>query len=136
MLTGINHLTLAISDLPTSIEFYKNSLGFKLMASWDAGAYLTIGDLWLCLSLDDKKEEAPQRDYTHYALSISQKNLASFKARLEVEGIRSWKDNKSEGDSFYFLDPDGHKLEAHVGDLRSRLKMCRLHPYSGMTFYE
>lgn len=136
MLTGINHLTLAISDLPASIEFYKNSLGFKLMASWDAGAYLTIGDLWLCLSLDDKKDDAPQLDYTHYAFSISQKDFASFKARLEAEGIRSWKDNKSEGDSFYFLDPDGYKLEAHVGDLCSRLAKCRLHPYSGMTFYE
>ncbi|SDX81514.1 Catechol 2,3-dioxygenase [Collimonas sp. OK242] len=136
MLTGINHLTLAISDLPASIEFYKNSLGFKLMASWDAGAYLTIGDLWLCLSLDDKKDDAPQVDYTHYAFSISQRDFASFKARLEAEGIRSWKDNKSEGDSFYFLDPDGYKLEAHVGDLCSRLEKCRLHPYSGMTFYE
>jgi catechol 2,3-dioxygenase-like lactoylglutathione lyase family enzyme len=136
VLTGINHLTLAISDLPASIEFYKNSLGFKLMASWDAGAYLTIGDLWLCLSLDDKKDDAPQVDYTHYAFSISQRDFASFKARLEAEGIRSWKDNKSEGDSFYFLDPDGYKLEAHVGDLCSRLEKCRLHPYSGMTFYE
>lgn len=136
MLTGINHLTLAISDLPASIEFYKNSLGFKLMASWDAGAYLTIGDLWLCLSLDDKKDDTPQLDYTHYAFSISQRDFASFKARLEAEGIRSWKDNKSEGDSFYFLDPDGYKLEAHVGDLCSRLEKCRLHPYSGMTFYE
>lgn len=45
-----------------------------------------------------------------------------------------WKDNKSEGQSFYFLDPDGHKLELHVGDLASRLAQCREKPYSGMRF--
>ena len=45
-----------------------------------------------------------------------------------------WKDNKSEGQSFYFLDPDGHKSELHVGDLASRLAQCRERPYSGMRF--
>lgn len=43
-------------------------------------------------------------------------------------------DNKSEGQSFYFLGPDGHKLELHVGDLVSRLAQCREKPYSGMRF--
>ncbi|OYQ98817.1 hypothetical protein B9P90_05980 [Citrobacter freundii] len=45
-----------------------------------------------------------------------------------------WKDNKSEGQSFYFFDPDGHKLELHVGDLSSRLAQCREKPYSGIRF--
>ncbi|GKQ11290.1 hypothetical protein NUKP79_50110 [Klebsiella quasipneumoniae] len=34
----------------------------------------------------------------------------------------------------YLLDPDGHKLELHVGDLSSRLAQCREKPYSGMRF--
>lgn len=136
MLTGINHLTLAIRHLPASIAFYQNTLGFKLKASWDAGAYLTLGECWLCLSLEQNKVESLRADYTHYAFSIAQQDFASFKARLEAERIRSWKENKSEGDSFYFLDPDGHQLEAHVGDLDSRLEQCRLAPYAGMTFYE
>lgn len=41
---------------------------------------------------------------------------------------------KSEGQSFYFLDPDGHKLELHVGDLASRLVQCREKLYFGMRF--
>ncbi|HEX5514181.1 MAG TPA: glutathione transferase, partial [Gammaproteobacteria bacterium] len=46
-----------------------------------------------------------------------------------------WKDNKSEGDSLYFLDPDGHKLEIHVGDLESRLAALREKPYEGLQLF-
>jgi hypothetical protein len=34
------------------------------------------------------------------------------------------------------VDPDGHKLEAHVGDLASRLAACRQRPYAGMKFFD
>ncbi len=50
MLTGLNHLTLAVADLPASIAFYRDLLGFRLEARWDQGAYLELGSLWLCLS--------------------------------------------------------------------------------------
>jgi catechol 2,3-dioxygenase-like lactoylglutathione lyase family enzyme len=73
MLTGLNHLTLAVRDLERSLVFYRNTLG----------------------------------------------NL-----------------NRSEGDSLYFLDPDGHQLEAHVGGLASRLAACREAPYDGMVFFD
>jgi catechol 2,3-dioxygenase-like lactoylglutathione lyase family enzyme len=136
VLTGINHITLAVRDLAISIGFYQDLLGFRLVACWDAGAYLSLGDLWLCLSLDDLKTKDPQADYTHYAFSISQSNLASFQERLQTEGFEAWKDNKSEGDSFYFLDPNGHKLEAHVGNLATRLAQCRVRPYVGMKFFD
>ncbi|MCV4861229.1 hypothetical protein OFB63_34790, partial [Escherichia coli] len=47
-----------------------------------------------------------------------------------------WKDNRSEGASYYFLDPDGHKLELHVGNLAQRLAACRERPYKGMVFFD
>jgi catechol-2,3-dioxygenase len=55
MLTGINHLTIAVTDLQSSIAFYKDVLGMRLKASWDGGAYLSVGDFWVCLSLDRKR---------------------------------------------------------------------------------
>ena len=102
------------------------------------GAHLSCGDLWLCLSLDAQRYYiAPQEsDYTHYAFSLDENDFAAFVARLTQAGVTSWKENKSEGASFYFLDPDGHKLEAHVGSLAQRLAACRAKPYKGMVFFD
>ncbi|QOV69384.1 FosA family fosfomycin resistance glutathione transferase [Citrobacter sp. BDA59-3] len=138
MLKGLNHLTLAVSDIASSIGFYHHLLGLPLHARWDNGAYLRCGDLWLCLSLDAQRRYiAPQEsDYTHYAFSIDENDFATFVARLTQAGITSWKENRSEGESLYFLDPDGHKLEAHVGSLAQRLAACRAKPYKGMMFFD
>jgi catechol 2,3-dioxygenase-like lactoylglutathione lyase family enzyme len=134
MLTGLNHLTLAVVDLPRSLAFYRDVLSLRVEATWDAGAYLSLPGLWLCLSQDPQRNTAPSADYTHYAFSLNQADFPLFVQRLKAANVQQWRENRSEGASFYFLDPDGHKLEVHVGDLASRLAACRLKPYSGMRF--
>ena len=137
MLSGLNHLTLAVSQLAPSVAFYQQLPGMTLRARWDNGAYFSCGDLWLCLSLDPQRRVTPpeESDYTHYAFSVAEADFAGFAARLEVAGVTMWKVNRSEGASYYFLDPDGHKLELHVGSLAQRLAACREQPYKGMVFY-
>ena len=120
MLQSLNHLTLAVSDLQKSLTFWHDLLGLTLHASWDSGAYLTCGDLWLCLSYDEARRVVlPQEsDYTHYAFSVAEQDFVLFSHKLEQAGVTVWKQNKSEGASFYFLDPDGHKLELQRGQPR------------------
>lgn len=132
MLNGINHITLAVRDLETSFHFYTELLGMRPHARWNEGAYLTLGGIWFCLSCDDSR---PAGDYTHIALDIAQKHLPTMRSRLQEADVPFWKDNKSEGDSLYILDPDGHKLEIHVGSLQSRLASLREHPYDGLIFF-
>jgi catechol 2,3-dioxygenase-like lactoylglutathione lyase family enzyme len=136
MLTGLNHLTLAVHDLQRSVAFYRDLLAFRLAAQWNAGAYLELGELWLCLTLDASDRPGATQGYTHYALSIAQPEFDTFCASLRASGMVEWQRNRSEGDSFYFLDPDGHQLEAHVGTLASRLEKCRRNPYEGMVFFD
>lgn len=132
MLSGINHITLAVSDLSVSFDFYVGTLSFTPEAKWASGAYLSSGGFWLCLALD---RPAAGNDYTHYAFSVPGEAFDAFAERLRSLGITEWKINKSEGKSVYFLDPDGHKLEIHDGDLKSRLRACLAEPYEGMEFY-
>jgi catechol 2,3-dioxygenase-like lactoylglutathione lyase family enzyme len=103
---------------------------------WDAGAYLSLHALWLCLSLDPLKAAGPSPDYTHFAFGIAQHNFDLFLHRLRSHAVIEWQQNRSERNSLYFLDPDGYKLEAHVGDLDSRLTQRRALPYSGMRFFD
>lgn len=136
MLSGLNHLTFAVQSLDLSVPFYKDLLGFRLKARWNTGAYLELDQLWLCLSLDEKRQQEPWPEYTHYAFSTTKEKFSPFVVKLIQAGVVEWKNNSSEGDSFYFLDPDGHKLEVHVGSLKSRLQECHEHPYAGMEFFD
>lgn len=126
-ITGLNHLTLAVHDVSRSVSFYTEVLGCKLSAVWNEGAYLEAGELWLCLSYDPAACTSPHPDYTHIAFTVAEDEFPALAARL-TESCPTWKDNRSEGASFYFLDPDGHKLEIHVGSLESRLDYYRAHP--------
>lgn len=134
MLQGLSHLTLAVSNLEISFRFYTELLQLTPHARWETGAYLSAGDLWLCLSWDANCS-SHQQDYTHTAFSVSQHDFSTLVQKLRDADVSEWKRNRSEGDSFYFLDPDGHQLELHVGCLQSRLAACKLAPYKNMVFY-
>ncbi len=132
MLTRLNHITVGVKDLEKSFDFYANILGMKVHAKWSKGAYLTLGDLWFCLNLDESK---PTKDYTHIAFDILEEDFKSMRKLLLENHAKEWQKNSSEGNSFYFLDPDGHKLEIHVGDLKSRLKTMKNENFPNLEFF-
>ncbi|AFY34826.1 fosfomycin resistance glutathione transferase [Calothrix sp. PCC 7507] len=135
MITGINHITLSVSDLEKSFEFYTKVLGCQAIAKWKRGAYLLAADLWLCLSLDEYTRQSPADEYTHIAFSVPEEGFLEYSDRLIALGVKQWKQNTSEGDSLYILDPDHHKLELHIGSLTSRIAATRKNPYEGMEFF-
>lgn len=141
MTTGLNHVTFGVAQLDRAVRFYVDVVGCTLVASWVRGAYLTAGSAWICLLLEDREghgdstEVAAAQGSTHVAFSFDLDGLAAFGRRLRAAGGREWRPNRSEGASVYFLDPDGHRLEAHVGSLRSRLESLREAPYEGLEFH-
>lgn len=119
MISGINHITLAVRDTETSFDFYRNILGFKPLCRWHKGAYFLVGKLWFCLNYDEQTQVA--NDYTHIAFNVSNDDFDELRSKILANKVKIFKNNQSEGDSLYFLDPDGHKLEIHVGDWQTRI---------------
>ncbi len=132
---GLNHLTLAVTDLERSLEFYRDLLGLTLRAHWPGGAYLEAGSLWLCLSVDPEAARAVRCDYTHVAFDVEPDDFAALASSV-LRSAAIWKDNRSEGDSLYVLDPDGHRIELHVGSLGNRLDHYRRRMPPGMVIVD
>ncbi len=132
---GINHVTFSVSDLDESFGFYVRVLGCRPVARWNTGAYLLVGEAWVVLILDENTPERSPVGYTHLAFSVAPENFDRLAKRIEDSGARIWQENLTEGDSLYFTDPDGHRLEIHVSDLESRLRADREDPPEGMEFY-
>lgn len=127
--TGLNHITLAVSDLDRSQAFYVGLLGAALRATSDKSVYLELGAVWLCLEW--ARTITPRADDSHIAFSCKPSDFERLSQEISAQALL-WKENRSEGASIYFLDPDGHRLELHQGDLDSRLAHYRAHPGKGV----
>jgi catechol 2,3-dioxygenase-like lactoylglutathione lyase family enzyme len=135
MITGINHVTLSVKSVDESFAFYTRTLGLTPVARWPKGAYLLAGDLWLALVLDTEVRPGPLPEYTHLAFSVPQQDFKTLSDRVRASGATIWQDNWTEGDSLYFLDPNGHKLEIHTSNLARRLQAARQDPWEGLELF-
>ncbi len=120
MIISMNHITLAITNIHKSFEFYREVLGLRPLVKWDKGAYFLVGDFWFCLNVDKNRQVNPC--YTHYAFTVTKEQFDKLRDAIIACGAKIFKENTSPGDSLYFLDPDGHKLELHVGNWQNRIK--------------
>lgn len=128
MLSSVNHITLAVTNVERSFDFYRNILGFKPLVKWDSGAYFLVGDFWFCLNQDKKRTPSPC--YTHIAFTVSSQHFDSACKKVMDSEVEIFKENSSPGNSLYFLDPDGHKLELHTGNWQTRIKAKKHKPGS------
>ncbi|MEM9691038.1 MAG: VOC family protein [Myxococcota bacterium] len=134
MIQGLNHITLVVRELDLAFTFYHDVLRLRPLARWARGAYLLAEDnTWLCL---EQTDEGAQPSRGHIAFTVSEESFGQTRDRIVSSGAPSWKDNSSEGDSWYFADPSGNRLEIHVGSWQTRLASRRARPYDGMVFFE
>jgi catechol 2,3-dioxygenase-like lactoylglutathione lyase family enzyme len=134
MITGLNHINLSVQNMDVSFNFYKNILGFTPLCKWEGSAYFLVGEpdhpncLWFSLDYDRYKKRSPSNCNTHIAFSVSEKDFKSLAEKILASGSAVFKENTSPGESLYFLDPDGHKLEIHVGDWKMRIAAKKANP--------
>lgn len=116
---------MSVRSLEESFNFYKEVLGFKPLMKKGKSAYFLAGELWFCIEEDPAVRPQALPEYTHIAFTVSQESFELISNRIRASGSTIFKENKSEGSSTYFLDPNGHKLEIHAGDWKSRLSSYR-----------
>src|SRR5260221_9738435 len=113
MITGLNHVTLGVHNLEESLAFYSRTLGLRTVFTRSKGSYLLAGDFWIALIEEPEAQPAALSEYSHVAFSVAPTNFEKLSNQIKLSGAKIWQDNKSEGASLYFLDPNGHKLEIH-----------------------
>lgn len=119
--TGINHVTFAVRNLNAALSFYHHILGLTLVLQWAEGAYLQAGTAWIALNVDENVAGVLSPSYSHIAFDVTQENFEVLAERILSSGAHIWNENKSEGPSLYFTDPDDHKLEIHASNLNARI---------------
>ena len=119
MVTGINHLTWTVTDIDQTFAFYVDVLGFSPVMKCSWSAYFLAGHVWIAVVKGERREDTR---YDHIAFHINRSEYDKVTTKLTDVGVEQWKDNESEGESFYFLDPSGNKFELHYSDLQSRIR--------------
>lgn len=122
-MTGINHITLNVVDIDAAFDLYVNILKFTPVMRSEFSAYFTVNNIWFAIVKNDIKNNHSR--YDHIALYVD--DLEKTKQQLIDAGIETWKENESEGDSFYFLDWSGNKFELHNNTLEQRIEYGKAH---------
>jgi catechol 2,3-dioxygenase-like lactoylglutathione lyase family enzyme len=129
-----SHHALGAGRRPV-VRLLRRDIGSQALGALEQRRLPLAGDLWLCLTLDERTRSSPLPEYSHIAFSVSGSQFVDAAARIRAAGATIWRDNRSEGASLYFLDPDGHKLEIHSGDWRTRLAAMKEHPWDANIQY-
>jgi catechol 2,3-dioxygenase-like lactoylglutathione lyase family enzyme len=107
----------------------------RLVARWDRGAYLLAGSTWIALNTDPAEGAMRLGDDSHIAFSVEFDELGPLSQRIVAAGPTIWRRSTNDH-SFYFTDPDGHKLELHGSDLDQRLAEYSVSPPEGFVRFD
>lgn len=110
----LNHVALAVSDVPRSIQFYQTVVGLQQKPrpafSFD-GAWFALGEtreLHLLEGLNTEVHEDPRGN--HFAMQVD--DIDACQRHLEQQAIRFTLNLRPDGaKQIFFEDPDGHVLE-------------------------
>jgi catechol 2,3-dioxygenase-like lactoylglutathione lyase family enzyme len=106
-INGVVETCLYSHDLPRSVRFYQEKLGFRLLESGERLCVFRVADKQALLIFLEAGGDL------HVAFAISKGDFAAWEAHLVAQGIAieskvSW---PMGGESLYFRDPDNHLVE-------------------------
>lgn len=122
---GFNHVTVNVSDLSRSLNFYTGILGLQLIHKGNTDVYLEWGSAWICLIEKPEYTELMGSviGIDHIAFSIAEEHFEEAVQVLRTHEVRIIRGpvKRGVGWTVNFLDPDGIQLELHTSNLRERM---------------
>jgi hypothetical protein len=104
---GVNHVSLQVSDLDRSAEFYGRVFGGTVQKT-EKDARNTLGRSRVIL-----RRETPAAKVDHFAIGIDKFNQDAVVASLKARGVAS---QTNEAVGFHVLDPDGYPVQLSSND--------------------
>ena len=98
---GIDHISIQVTDLARSIEFYERIFGLSILNQDDENKIVRMGVDRVIVSLHEKP---PTGIVDHYAIAIEGFDRESVTAALRAQGLTA-EQNLDYG--FYVRDPEG-----------------------------
>ncbi len=114
----LDHVALVVSNLPASVEWYKNMFGLKpvYVEDWwsDTEAFLSIGETIVALFQDNTKEQEPlnkNKKGCHSAFRTDRASFEAYKISFQQNEMPHRFVDHKRTLSIYFYDPDGYEWE-------------------------
>jgi catechol 2,3-dioxygenase-like lactoylglutathione lyase family enzyme len=113
----LSHLALRVADLEQAVRFYVDVVGLTLLAGPKPGEPPLVV-LKEGIGLKPATGKVGGTAIDHVAFKV--RSLEAVVARLAAAGVPLTDGPRPSpyGNSIYFLDPDGNKVECHDGERR------------------
>jgi len=124
--TGIGHIALRVTDLPRSVRFYAEAVGFTLLRQSERFCFVQAGGVFIVLLAGTDQTAAGDRfdpfrvGLDHLALAVPATALPDLKRQLDAAGVRNngiEHDERLGSESLTFYDPDDIAWEFYASAL-------------------
>ena len=115
-LTGLHQVTLAVSDLERSLEFYQGLFGMPVQARKGTSVLLGIGDGPHFLALTEAGSASPRID--HFGMAVEDFDVDRVVSTLAANGVTATESGQglSGGPERVRVTRRGDTPEVHMGD--------------------
>jgi catechol 2,3-dioxygenase-like lactoylglutathione lyase family enzyme len=110
---GLDHVAIEVSDLDASERWYSEVLGLeRAHPEWDPPRVMAASGTGVALfPVDDGEEVAEPPHMHHIAFRVGREAFDAAREDLAAKGVELRESDHGSARSFYFRDPDGHRLE-------------------------
>lgn len=107
--SGLNHVSIFVSDLDRSVAFYRELFGLPILSSQPGGVNLALGPSGQFLGIYQVPGSAPRID--HLCLGVDGFEAQGVQRVLAERGVESRVRMRGEVPELYFPDPDGLSIQ-------------------------